>query len=265
MLFPVFAQANLSYSKEDMIDEAKRHKHEAYECLSRLEGRCYLIPDLKSREHMKALIASAIASAGASGGKGKIVTVGLGYIASLAVNMYDTYCAMRDDLIQSEYHFEMVILYNQLSLHAKFQGSKSKLNLGTKEFFKAIDCLTICELFTTCISDKWERKSVSDNIVAQRTQWLDQFTADGKTLTYKIFEDAVRFYENICEITSDVEEEDIRDEICRYTYGAVESIACALRELKGFDCWPDLDDWDNYKCNYYRSLYMLKRMEKSNG
>ncbi len=264
MLLPFCAQANLSYSKEEMLYEANRHEKEAFACLSRLENYCFYIPDTESKEHMKSLINSAVASTGVKGGKNKIITIGLGLIASLAEEMYERYCIMREDLIKVEYHFEMVILYNQLSLHAKCKGLKSQMSLGTKEFFAAIDNLTICELFTSCISDKWARQIVSKHIVSKRNELLDQFTNEGRKLTYKIYEDALCFYENISEITEEIEEEDIREEICMYAYGAVESIACVLREVKGFDCWPDLDEWSFPKWNYSKERFLLNHMWKLN-
>jgi len=244
---PFDLQGNsLSYSKEETIWEANRHKKQAEEKLSHANTICVYIPDFQDREHTKALIASIIASGGVTGAKEKIITVGLGLIASLMNNMYEKYCIVREDLLMAAYHYEMSAFYNQLSLHAKYKGYKNKMDEGTREFFLAIDYLTICEMFTTCIQNQDTRELVSNNIIDKRNDLIHLFKGE---LTYEIYEDILYFYDNLCEITSEIEEEELRNEICTYVYAAVEAISASLRSFKGYDCWPDLIEWTVEKIN----------------
>lgn len=245
MLVPIYAQAKpLSYNKDEMICEANQHKKEAMRHLSLAENICVYIPDMKSREHMKALITSSIASLAITNAKDKFLAVGLGLIGSLATDMYDKYCLMREHLYMAAYHFEMANFYNSMSLHVP--GYK-KMDLGTREFFKAIDNLTVCEMLTNCIDDTALRNNISNHVIYERKNLLRKFNSERK-VSYKIYEDTVMFYENIYEISAEVEDEDLRCEIGMHVYATVECVAASLRFFGGFDCWPDFaDNWNILK------------------
>jgi hypothetical protein len=253
MLVPMCVHAQLSYCKAEMIWEADRHKKEAKAELDHAEKLCWYIPDIGSRDQMKVLIAATIASLPTKDPKTMLLSVGLALSGGLACNMYDKYCDLRTNLYTAAYHIEMANFYNQMSLNVSGQ---KKMDDGTKEFFVAIDNLTICEMLTDCIRDKWIRGIVSSYLTEKRKDLLQQFNKAGK-LSYKIYKDALIFCENIYEAISEIEEDDVREDIGMYVYSALEGIAASLRHFEGYDCWPD-NIFDNMSIQQLRCMMIYR-------
>lgn len=241
LLLPMQSHAKLSYAKIDLLWEADYHRKEAISQLTDAQKMCVYIPDLGSRDHMKALLGSIISTAAVKDPREKVLLVGLGLITSMVHNVYDKYCDMRTSLYTAAYHLDMANFYNQLSLHAS--GNKSEINSGTKEFFAAIDNLTICVMICECIKDPWVKKVVGGYLVDERSELIQQFKLKNGNLSRGLYDEALTFCENVYEVSGEIEEEGIRDDICMYVYSAVECLAAALRNLEGYDCWPDLDSW----------------------
>lgn len=230
-----------TYNKEAMINQSKLNYKEGTACLMQANNWSALIPNLADREHFKAVITGAIASCATQDFKGKILTVGLTLLSSLATDSYDQYCNMRTKLYQADYHFAMSIFYNQMSLNVP--DKDRRMDSGTNSFFQAIDRLTMCILVTECIGDADQKRILHSYYTELRDDLIDIYTRAENKLTYALYEEAMTFYENVDEICSEIEDEDIRIQLCIYTGAAVESLASSLRVLKDLDCWPDLSEW----------------------
>ncbi len=237
----IACDAKLSFSKTEFIATANEHKKKAHSCLMQANHICVYIPDLKSREHIKEILATSIACLQINDFKGRILTVGLGLIASLANDCYDQYCQMRSYLYEHDYHLEMWEFYNQVSISGS--GYKDFRDTGTKAYFNAIDNITLCEVLTKCISDDFYRGMVSKYLNELRDDLLKYI--DRPHVPYSVYDRALTFHENMFEIVCEIEEESIRTGLCLYTFACVEDVATALRELEGYDAWPDLDDMWN--------------------
>lgn len=185
--------------------------------VSELRDKCWYIPDLSKREHMKTLIATALGTAPFGNPKATLVATGLAIIGSLANDMYDEFCDMRTLLCSAAYHFEMENFYNLLSL--EFTHKCEKIwnhdfnDRGTMCFLNAVDHLTVAEMLTSCIEEPWIRFAISEHLIYQRKSLLDQLKNNPGKLSKKFSPAAWGFYENIDEITAECTDQNLRMEL----------------------------------------------------
>lgn len=231
LLLPIFVQAN--DKKFSLLEKAEKHKQEAIKWLEVIDNKCYLIPNLRNRQHMHALIAAAMAAPVISDPREKILAVGLSLMGSLATEMYDKYCDHQSVLAQAAYHMEMSYFYSTLS----FKIPEIVTDRSSRAFLTAIDCLTACDMMIWLLDDdawpdtscayvysyQYKRRKLSNEIVDVRGQLLDSYLTAFKQYKGKIpkmvynvnYLTGLGLYENISEILPDCLYPSLRKRIYR--------------------------------------------------
>lgn len=234
---PAKSEANLSYTKSDVIWLAEKEKKEMKFHLQKASDICVYIPNLNDQRHTKNFLFTAIVSAPVLGVKEKFLTLSLAMICSLLDECHDKYISMQQHLYSAAYHMEMYNFYNSLSLHV---ACDKKIDSGTKAIFEAIDCLTLCDMMSACVTDEDVRDCLSNLISEQRNVLIATAKKPVGKLNFTVYAQSIRFAKNIYYTCEEIDEESLKEDILLYAASAVESIAQACRELDGHDCWPDL-------------------------
>jgi hypothetical protein len=229
LLCPLTLSAHiLKTYKEDMLNEAQKHKDKAICELYYAEDMCPYIPNLEKRQHLLALIGSSINAIAIPNPKDKLLSIGLMLIGSLAQDMYEEYCELRMHLAEAAHHFEMANFYNELSMHfascSSVRGGCVSYDEGSRAYLEAIDYFTICDMLTICIEENWVRVAVSTKITKFRDFLLKELKNNQGILTKKISEEVYMFSENLGEIMEVCEDSDLMFEMYLYIYAAFESM-----------------------------------------
>lgn len=233
ILSSIQAQASVAFSsKLAMIKQATTHREKALELFHKADSIYNLIPDLSKRDHMHALIVAATSTIGISDTRAKFLAVGLGLIASLSTETYDNFLRWRHLIYTASYHLEMANFYAALSIQL---SDSKRFDNGTLAILHAIDSLTLSEVLANCIEDRDDKLRISKIIVNQRTSLIKKFekllenTPDVAGIAANMYEDAYAFSEKIEEITEDLEDEDIQNNMCMHVYAYAEDVELACR------------------------------------
>ncbi len=205
LLSRIFSYADsATENKFWLIEEAENSKQQAVKALEDADNMRYYIPDLGKREHMHAIITSAIPALAISDIRLKILTVGLALIGSLSVDMYDKYIEYRVLLLKAAHHLEMANFYSSLSV--KFTNLTD--DGGNRAFMKAIDCLSFCDTLSFLIGDDLYigfgsqdlKCEISYRILEYRDYFIKEFKKHNGKIPIKLSKICFELYENLDEI-----------------------------------------------------------------
>lgn len=216
------------YTKEKVLELAYESKRQGDRELIKANDLCSIIPDLGNRDHMKSLIAAAIASASPSNTKTKILTIGLSLIGSLAIEMYDNYVQLKRHLAMGTYFLEMAEFYNKLSLQA--QPNIKYTNKSAHYLFNLIDDLTICEMMCELISFRACRETAISNIYDTKSLLIKEINNHNGIPSQVLYDRFYLLYENFSEIISDAEEYELIEDLYLIMNHAEASLTSALWE-----------------------------------
>ncbi len=230
----VVAAPPISVVKLDMMKKADAHKKEADIILKQIRALTgKYIPNPEDQSHMDALIAASIASARIKGPIQKLMAIALALFANVAKDCYHVWTGIRTMVMEVTYHLEMANFYDLVALRYS-NANAPKDNDATKAFFQALDYLTACEVMCAAtIQDGEVNDSSARGINKHRRRMIKHFE-DKVIDARKIHKEALNFYENFHEIISELEDEDVANEILEYNCIIYEEILQACIEW-GYD------------------------------
>lgn len=196
LTIPLLIQADLiepSYTKSEAIKLSETHYHDAIKDLHKAQDICWYIPDLGKRKHLESIINGLLTSAVSKDAKTGLISAVLPIFTDLVTDAFDKYIKIITHIRNAEYHIEMAIFYNQLSLHPP---NKKYLDERTLLFFKGIDYLTLAICIAESVHPKIgcviEGSNIGYNLRYYRKKFIDcplELAYEGEIL-----------YENLCEI-----------------------------------------------------------------
>lgn len=168
-------------AKQQLLAQAEEHKKKARKAAQWLKSGSSYLPNLESKQHLEALITSAVASCGASSPREKILMIGLSIVSSMVCESYNVHCYYKRMVCELTYHMEMDQFYSNASLE---HAENELMDDGHGYMYYVIDYLTLSDLLTYCIDPDELQYYVSDKVCYERNLVFSCF--EDRKLTRKI-------------------------------------------------------------------------------
>ena len=228
-------------TKKDLLLKALDQKKLAYGQLHEAYFLVTHIVDLDKREYMAALITSAFTTATVPDARMKVLTVGLSLVGAVACDCYDSYQKFRNHMLQAGYHLDLCEFYNKLSLQYAGDERNQITDKGTRYFFFAIDCITMCEIKINFQVDYDTRRALSECIIRYKGELLNQIERQECRLSLEIYEKGVQFFQELLYLSGECDSEDFL-EIHEHAYSMLTWLEEAMQAW-GMEI-PEHDSYD---------------------
>lgn len=229
LILPIQSHAVIITSKTALIERAVEEKEFAYEELNAADKLWRQLVDPEKKEYMHALIEGLVETFFVKDLRAKLLIVGMNLIKAIKIDAYDSYVLMKGHLQMATFHFEMSAFYNELSLYYN-DKDYFKADWGSQYFLEAINQMTLADIASEGIKDRWIKKYVSEYMTEHRARLLKELNNPQQKLSPDIHDSCMTFYENLSEILCELEQSDIYWDIHFHVFTMVECIEIAMHQ-----------------------------------